>query len=193
MYAFGAPGFVVYPHFFKPFTPYTLLFTTFVFLLHQDWKHSKIWLSFGAVCCIGFASEVIGVKTGFIFGEYYYGNALGYKLWGVPLVISLNWALLATASLIIANRFFKNSIIVALLAAVIATGIDVLIEQVAPRLDFWYFKGGLAGLHNYLGWLIIAFVAGILFNKTLGKGNFKHALLILALQLYFFGIIFFLN
>jgi putative membrane protein len=38
-------------------------------------------------------------------------------------------------------------------AALLVTGIDVLIEQVAPKLDFWQFEGGLPDLQNYLSWI----------------------------------------
>jgi hypothetical protein len=64
---------------------------------------------------------------------------------------------------------------------------------VVTKVDFWYFTGGKAGLHNYIGWLGIALVAGWCFHKPLVKGNFKIAVLILSLQVYFFGILYFLN
>lgn len=186
MYAFGAPGFLLFPHFFKPFTPFTLLFTSFVFLIHQPYN-KWFMISFMAVCSIGFVAEVIGVKTGWVFGTYHYGNALGYKYAGVPLVISLNWALLAASSLIVAQRISKSPIAAACLAALLATGIDVIIEQVAPHLDFWYFKTGLAGWHNYLGWVCLSLGVGLIFHKPFAKGNYKIAACMLVLQVYFFG------
>jgi uncharacterized membrane protein len=193
MYAFGAPGFVWFPAFFAPFTPFTLLFTTFVFLVYQQ-NTTAFWLSFLSVSLIGFISEVIGVKTGLLFGNYHYGNALGYKILEVPLVISLNWALLATASLQCVAHFFKPSVLIPLIAALLATAIDIIMEQVVTRLDFWYFSSGKAGWHNYLGWLCVATLAGFFFQKNLiNKGSFKIALLMLLLQVYFFGVIYFLN
>ena len=47
-----------------------------------------------AIACLGFFIEVIGVKTGFIFGSYYYGAAMGIKILAVPLLIGLNWSIL---------------------------------------------------------------------------------------------------
>ena len=34
---------------------------------------------------VGMISEILGVNYGFIFGNYEYGNALGYRVFGVPL------------------------------------------------------------------------------------------------------------
>jgi putative membrane protein len=43
----------------------------------------------------GFAVEALGVATGFPFGTYRYGDALGPRLLGVPLVIPLAWTWMA--------------------------------------------------------------------------------------------------
>ena len=190
VYFSGAIGFVINPSFFNPFTPVTLVFTCFVFLIHQKIFDSKYLLSFFAVAVIGFVSEVIGVKTGFIFGNYYYGNALGYKLMGVPLVISLNWALLVNLGILIAAYFSENRIIISLISAALITSVDFLIEQVASKMDFWIFSGNIAGLHNYIGWFVISFLAALLLQKELVKGNKKIALTILCLQVFFFGLIY---
>ena len=50
-----------------------------------------IKLFFLLITCflVGMLSEIIGVKYGFIFGEYSYGNALGIKFMGVPLIIGI--------------------------------------------------------------------------------------------------------
>lgn len=193
MYVSGGIGFVLNPGFFLPFTPFTLLFTCFVFLLYQPILNLKFALSFAAIAIIGFCSEVIGVKTGWVFGEYSYGAALGMKFLNVPLTISLNWALLATASILVSRYFSQNKIIAAIIAASIATLIDLLIEQVAPLLDFWYFSSGKASLHNYVGWFVISFSVAFLFSNNFKQGNKKISIIILALQILFFALIYILN
>ena len=40
---------------------------------------------------IGFGVEVVGVNTSVLFGDYKYGNLMGIKLWGVPLLIGVQW------------------------------------------------------------------------------------------------------
>lgn len=186
VYVSGSIGFALAPDFFGPFTPYTLLFTCIVFLYYQPLENKKIIYSFFIIAALGFLIEVLGVKTKLIFGAYQYGNGLGFKLFDVPLIISLNWALLITASIITISRFSKNKHFVLACSAVLITGIDFIIEQVASKLDFWKFDEGLPGLHNYIGWTIVGYVLPLFFYSDLVKGNKTIALVILVLQILFF-------
>jgi putative membrane protein len=191
VYVSGSIGFLFNPAFFGPFTPFTLLFTSFVFLIFQPLKETKFLISFFAVSLLGFLVEVVGVKTGLIFGKYSYGNSLGYQLFEVPLIISINWALLIFASIIVIRKFLINKWLVLLVAALLITLIDLLIEQVAFKLDFWSFSSGLPGLHNYLGWIGVAFFTPLFFYDTIIKGNYKVSLIILFLQIIFFTSLYF--
>lgn len=190
VYISGSIGFVVNPPFFSPFTPYTLLLTCFVFLIHSPLADKKFIFAFFSVAFLGFIIEVIGVKTGLIFGKYSYGNGLGIKLLEVPLIISINWAMLIFAGITTVSRIFANKITVLIVASLVVTGIDLLIEQVAPKLDFWQFEGGLPGIHNYLGWIGVAFFTSYFFYPTIIKGNRTVSLIILILQIIFFTSLF---
>lgn len=190
VYISGSIGFVVNPPFFSPFTPYTLLLTCFVFLIHSPLADKKFIFAFFSIALLGFIIEVVGVKTGLIFGKYSYGNGLGYKFLNVPLVISINWAMLICAGIVVVSRIFTNKIIVLVLAALLVTGIDLVIEQVAPKLDFWQFEGGLPDLQNYLSWIGVAFFTSYFFYPTIIKGNRTVSLIILILQIIFFTFLF---
>ncbi|MFZ4105583.1 carotenoid biosynthesis protein [Flavobacterium sp.] len=190
VYVSGSIGFVVNPAFFSPFTPYTLLLTCFVFLIHNPLANKKFLIAFFSIALLGFIIEVIGVKTGLIFGKYSYGEGLGIKLLEVPLIISINWAMLICAGIRIISGIFTNKITILIVAASIVTLIDLLIEQVAPKLDFWHFEGGLPGLHNYLGWIGVAFFTSFFFYPTIIKGNRSVSLIILILQIIFFTSLF---
>lgn len=190
IYVSGAIGFLFNPGFFAPFTPLTLAFTCFVFLIHQPLNNLNYTLSFIGLAVIGFVAEVIGVKTGVVFGNYYYGNALGYKVLAVPLVISLNWGLLINIGVLVATYLSKKPLLIATLAAFIITGVDLVIEQVASQMDYWHFSNGIAGIQNYIGWFIISFFTSWLLKKHLVKGDKKIALVFLLLQLFFFGLIY---
>ena len=190
IYVSGAIGFLFNPGFFAPFTPLTLAFTCFVFLIHQPLNNLNYTLSFIGLAAVGFVAEVIGVKTGVVFGNYYYGNALGYKVLGVPLVISLNWGLLINIGVLVATYLSKKPLLIATLAAFIITGVDLVIEQVASQMDYWHFSNGIAGIQNYIGWFIISFFTSWLLQKHLVKGDKKIALVFLLLQLFFFGLIY---
>jgi len=190
VYISGSIGFIVNPPFFSPFTPYTLLLTCLVFLNHSSLADKKYLFAFFSIAFLGFIIEVIGVKTGLIFGKYSYGEGLGFKLLEVPLTISINWAMLIFAGIRIVSSIFASKITSLFVAALLVTLIDLLIEQVAPKLDFWQFKGGLPGLHNYLGWVGVAFFTSYFFYPTIIKGNRSVSLIILILQIIFFTSLF---
>ena len=187
VYLSGSIGFVVNPTFFSPFTPYTLLFTCFVFLLYQPLQNYSFIKSFIIIAFLGYIIEVIGVKTGLIFGNYEYGNSLGLKFLEVPLIISCNWALLITAGIITVNRFFSNKFLVLGIAAILVTTIDLIIEQVAFKLDFWKFEQNLAGVHNYIGWFCVAAMSPYFFYDNIIKGDRSVAVIVLILQVVFFS------
>jgi putative membrane protein len=190
VYVSGSIGFVMNPAFFSPFTPYTLLFTCFVFLIHIPVADKKFLLAFFTIAFLGYIIEVIGVKTGLIFGKYSYGDGLGIKLLEVPLIISINWAMLICAGIRIVSSIFANKITVLFVAALLVTLIDLLIEQVAPKLDFWQFESGLPSIHNYLGWIGVAFFISYFFYPILIKSNRTVSLIILILQIIFFTSLF---
>ena len=190
VYFSGSIGFVVNPSFFSPFTPYTLLLTCFVFLIHNPLADKKFIVAFFSIAFLGFIIEVIGVKSGLIFGKYAYGNGLGYKLLNVPLVISINWAMLICAGIIVVSSIFKNKITVLVVTALLVTLIDLIIEQVAPKLDFWQFEGGLPDYRNYLSWIGVTFFTSYFFYSTIITGNRTVSLIILILQIIFFTFLF---
>lgn len=190
VYLSGSIGFVVNPIFFSPFTPYTLLFTCFVFLIHQPISDKKYISAFFSIAILGYIIELIGIKTGLLFGNYSYGNGLGFKLLDVPLIISINWAMLICAGITTVSKVFSNKLVVISVTALLVTFIDLIIEQVAQKLDFWQFEGGLAGLHNYLGWIGVVFFTSYIFYPAIIKGNSMVSSIVLILQIIFFTSLF---
>jgi bisanhydrobacterioruberin hydratase len=186
VYVSGSVGFVINPAFFSPFTPYTLLLTCFVFLIHQPSTDNKFFLSFFSIAILGYIVELIGIKTGLLFGNYSYGNGLGYKVFEVPLIISINWAMLICAGIITVSKIFSNKFLVLIVTALVVTLIDLIIEQVAYKLDFWQFEGGFPGLHNYLGWIGVVFFTSYFFYPSIIKGSIKVSSIVLILQIIFF-------
>lgn len=132
-----------------------LLIAVVVFLGEKSFSF-KLVRTFFLIAGFGFLVEVIGVKYGLPFGEYFYGDNLGFKLWQVPLVIGLNWVLLIYMSVNSAKLFFKNKLAQALFAALLMLVIDFSIEPIAASLDFWYWLNLDAGFLNYLSWFLIS-------------------------------------
>lgn len=134
----------------------------------------------------GMITEILGVQWGWIFGDYQYLDALGYKVLGVPVLIGVNWALLAVVTGAIAQQFYENIIMRIIIGVALMLFLDLLIEPIAPMLDFWVFEGGEAPLQNYIGWAAVAFFLQFIFHffKISVEGWFPH-------QLYLLQIIFF--
>lgn len=137
----------------------------------------------------GMITEILGVQMGWIFGDYKYGNALGYKILGVPMLIGVNWALLTIITAAIAQQFYENLFMRIVIGVCLMIFLDLLIEPIAPVLDFWAFEGGNAPLQNYIGWTAVAIFLQSIFHyfRIEVKGWFPNQLYIL--QIIFFTVL----
>ncbi len=134
-------------------------------------------------------SEIMGVNFAIIFGNYEYGEALGYRVFGVPLLIGANWAILAVSCSALSATLFDSIYIKVIVGVFLMIILDAVIEPIAPVLDFWEFSGGKAPLKNYLGWIIVAFPLNCLYHILNLKvnGTFTHHLYVL--NMLFFSIL----
>ncbi|MBT5507734.1 MAG: carotenoid biosynthesis protein [Flammeovirgaceae bacterium] len=172
---------------------WAILFLIFLVLWDGLPKKSiKISWPIPAVFFIGFIAEWLGVKFGFLFGNYSYGANLGMKLDNVPIIMGINWVILSLATRGIIQRFFKLPIMKILVSSVLMVSLDVLLEPLAPQLDYWSFDTMVAPLSNYIGWLIYSILIQSLLELVQFKGHFKISLHILIIQLLFFGSLYFL-
>lgn len=115
---------------------------------------------------IGMLVEFLGVNYGLIFGNYQYGENLGVKIKGVPLMIGVNWVILTFTSASLARYFFKNKVATSLVAAIMMVLLDLIIEIAAPAMDYWEFQKGIVPVQNYIGWSGTAFIVHLLFQKV---------------------------
>lgn len=109
------------------------------------------------VATVGFAAEWIGVHTGYLFGNYAYGSNLGWRWLDIPLIIGVNWVMLSGAAVACVAHVRVPQVVRALLSALLMTALDVLIEPVAVKSDYWHWEGGIIPLYNYISWFMIAF------------------------------------
>jgi putative membrane protein len=121
------------------------------------------WNSRIAICLVifflsGMIVEWIGTQTGWLFGDYYYGANLGPKIAGVPWVIGINWALLICCSASIAAKIQANPFVRAIVGASLMTVLDVLMEPVAIKSDYWHWSSATIPMYNYICWFVIAFL-----------------------------------
>lgn len=173
-----------------PLTPLNLILSTGILIYgHRD--HLKpLTLFFIISFLIGFSIEVVGVKTGFPFGEYTYGSILGFKFLEVPLTIGLNWFMLSYLFGMLAARVFTSTITRILAASVGMALLDFLLEPVAIHLGYWTW-GGSVPLENYLSWLLVSGVLQMIFVFFDFKKSNPVVIPLTIGQVFYFGVIFF--
>ena len=131
-------------------------------------------------------AEYIGVNKGWLFGEYQYGSALGYKMNGVPIIIAINWVMLSIAGRSFVELVTKNNVIASILAAILITAFDFLLEPIAIRFGWWWWDGGDIPTFNYLCWFGLAFLFQLILYKPKSAGR---AYWIMIVQAIFFWIL----
>lgn len=154
--------------------------------IYNENQNFIIWAILTALS--GFFVEVIGVKTSLIFGDYSYGKTLGLKLFDVPLMIGVNWVVLAYCTSIIADKTKSSVFIKSLFAAFLMILVDYFIEPVAINYDYWSWSTINIPLQNYTAWFVISFIMALFFYKL--KVNTSNPL---ALPIYFMQLIFFMG
>jgi uncharacterized membrane protein len=170
--------------------PYVVAFLAAFVLIawaERGGRRMVFWLASGTL--LGWLMEFSSVRTGFPFGDYTYREENfpdELFIGGVPLFASLSFAFLTYFGYSVARTFLSRlerrgndvqragdprvdgSIAVLVLAALITTWIDTVIDPVAHLGQHW-FLGDLyayetAGVHfdvpltNYAGWLFTALV-----------------------------------
>lgn len=143
--------------YFLLLTPLNLLLTLCLLVFYQENKNTNFWIVSVTVALLGFGSEVLGVHTGWPFGQYHYASALGWKLADVPLILAANWLILVLSTLNICQTLHPTKAVRAALAATLMVGLDTFIEPVAMRNDFWQWPNGVVATQNYVGWWVVAF------------------------------------
>lgn len=145
-------------------TPFTLVITmglVFYSLLCESNRKLIHW--FIITYLITFFIEVIGVKTGLIFGNYLYGSTLGFKILSVPVIIGLNWVFVVLGAVIFAQKVTSDRKLASFITAIIAVAFDFLLEPVAIKLDYWNWQNGKIPFQNYFSWFVISFFVAWLF------------------------------
>jgi putative membrane protein len=149
----------------------------------------RFFVSAAMIALIGFFIEVIGVKTGSLFGSYTYGTVLGPMIMETPLMIGVNWIMLVYLSAYIARRISANLLISSLIGAGIMTGLDVLIEPFAIQFGLWTWTGHHVPLQNYIMWFILSFVFNMIFQMNNPESDNKAAIPLLVCMTLFFLVI----
>lgn len=152
-----------------------LLLSVLLMAVSHEGDDRRFSILFGITFFLGYLVEVLGVKTGFPFGEYEYGTALGPRVLEVPVIIGVNWFLMVMGSGFLVQKWLSNKWIKILAAALIMVAVDVAIEAVAPKLNYWHWQGAEAPFMNYLGWFAVAVIMQFFFQRTVASHTNKLA------------------
>lgn len=177
------------PAFYLRFTPLTLLLTLGLLLAFQPQRNTAFWLFCLTVSLLGFLAEFVGVNTGQLFGNYTYGPTLGWQYEGVPPLIGLNWLIITYLAGMLA-RYVPGPPLLRLLAgAGLMLALDLCLEPVAGRFDFWHWSADIIPLRNFRDWFILACLLQYLFQRAnFVKYNPLVPLVYLVQLLFFFGL-----
>lgn len=166
----------------------TIILCGVLIILHE--KEKGNYLVYLAIALAGYTVEVIGVNTQYLFGAYSYGNSLGFELFNVPPLIGLNWLVIVISGASIARRLFQKQALwfTALVSSVICTLLDIIIEPVAIKFNFWQWDSGSIPIYNYVCWLILSFFFSLFYLKFRTHTN-KIGAYVYGFWVLFFSIL----
>jgi len=174
---------------FLALTPFNLLLSLGLYIWANDDFSADFFKLCAVLFAIGYIVEVIGVNTGILFGEYTYGEALGFKVLNTPLIIGVNWILLSFSIFSVSNFFLKKKWPTILLASVLMVLMDVLIEPVAISLDFWSWEAVDIPLQNYVMWFIVSLIMNAIISFNRPKLDYRISFGLLLSQVLFFTLL----
>ncbi|MGB0370808.1 MAG: carotenoid biosynthesis protein [Opitutales bacterium] len=182
---------------FLVMTPLTLGLSFLALVYTQARMSVAQKISILAIGLLGYGVEVLGVWTGFPFGEYAYGPVLGPHLFAVPPMIGINWILVVLAASAVSARLASSLKLRVVIAAALMTGFDWVLEPVAVVLDFWTWGYGLESevdghaipLSNYAAWFVLSLIFCALWQRTAHARltQDKTSFALFWIQLAFFG------
>ena len=190
-HAVGLAGFLSpYSNLFLKLVPFHLLLMAVLLVFSHPDKNKDFWIFIATFYISGFIVEMLGTNTGMIFGKYVYGKTLGLKLAETPLIIGVNWIILIYSVGITMRGFrIRSRLKKALLGALLLVLLDILIEPVAIRSDYWKWTELEIPFQNYVAWFIFSFLLLCFFYRFNFKKRNPAALAMIVTQFIFFIIL----
>lgn len=191
-------------NYFLTATSFNLLLSFALLIWTQTDRNINFFLFLVAGFVSGLAVEIIGINTGMLFGNYTYGDVLGFKVLKVPVLIGINWfiiiyccgisihMLLQKAIRRIAADTGKNPVAIKALSVIVdgatlAVFFDWLMEPVAVKLGYWAWNGdGSIPAFNYLCWFAVSLLLLTVFHFAKFNKENKFAVNLLLIQFMFF-------
>lgn len=172
---------------FLQLVPYHLLLMLVAIILSHQNPDGRLLLFVASTFIVGYGMEWLGVNKQMLFGHYQYGQTLGFQLGNVPLIIGVNWFLLIYSAGVLMQRSRLKSVLLRVISgALVLVLLDILIEPVAVRLDYWHWTNDIIPLSNYICWFFVSAFMLVLFYRFRFKQQSKVAPVLLIMQFVFF-------
>jgi putative membrane protein len=183
-------GLPLHPDFVR-LTPLNLLVSVALLLWNHPVWQPKAMAVLAFIFIFGFLAEAHGTNYGLIFGNYQYGNVMGWQLWKTPLSAGLLWLIVTYGVGVLMNQVARawHFLAKAALGAFLLVWLDSWIEPVAIKLSFWQWENNTIPLQNYIGWYIIGFIELAVFHYFLPFMKNSIGLVLLLLQFLFFMVL----
>jgi putative membrane protein len=176
---------------FLQIVPWHILLMLLVIVLAHKNFDEKFLAFMALLFAAGIVLEWIGVHKTWLFGNYAYGKTMGLKVFDIPLTIGINWFLLIYAAGITMQRSRLKSITARVITgALLLVLLDLLIEPVAIRFDYWHWTDGVIPFKNYYCWFIVSAAMLFVFEKFGFKKQGIAAPVLLATEFAFFGVLY---
>ena len=191
-------------NFFIAATPVNLLLSFALLIWTQTGKNIHFFLFLLTCFAVGIIVEITGVNTKILFGDYTYGNVLGFKIQNTPVLIGVNWFIIIyccgisihTLLMKAINRIAADTgkaptalkaLSVIIDGATLAVFFDWLMEPVAVKLGYWVWNGdGSIPMFNYICWFVVSLLLLTVFHLAKFNKQNKFAVNLLLIQLMFF-------
>ena len=153
-----------------------------LFFIHgiSYWGFINITIFLLITLIVSLTLEIIGSKTGYIFGgKYHYNqeNTPGYVIFGIPVLIPIAWfgiiyMSINFGSFLIDTQFpFRNDIdyYFTILVAIFVVLLDFVLDPLAVDEKRWSWES--SGIYygvpllNFFGWLLVPLLTLLIFHK----------------------------
>lgn len=191
-YAVGIFGMLVHAtkELFMQLIPFALILSFLGLLLFHSFRKDRIdSYVFLSIYALAFGIEALGVSTKIIFGSYEYGPGLGTKFLDTPLIIGINWLFLVYATSSVFAKTSIHPVFKIIFASIFMVAYDIVLEQVAPQMNMWYWKDNSIPLQNYISWFFLAVIFHTMIKVFRVNTSNKLAITLLSCQFIFFLVL----
>ncbi|GAA4973924.1 carotenoid biosynthesis protein [Nonomuraea thailandensis] len=132
--------------------------------------------AFGAAVLIGYVAELVGLLTGFPFGDYRYSGLLWPQVGGVPVAVALAWGGMGLAAYAVAAAIVPVPGWGRVAAGALAlTAWDLFLDPQMVRMGLWSWagEGPYRGIpvSNYAGWLLVSALVMLAIQRVTREGG----------------------